>query len=180
MKYLKFISYLSVLLFSLSACGPKLTPFTERLYQQSNWTKGDLKKIQFYLSDDVRLTRALGRGSSEIVKGKIKIEDGREVEEVVIPKMTPGIFLFSPKDKRFAVSFEDSDARFLMFGPNPKKGDRYVLLASEWRGRRGTVRYDDKEWTVDADDAIANLMVDLKKIRKVEVSRRTAGGRKIE
>jgi len=163
----------------LASCSPKLTPFTQRLYTESNWTKAELKQIQFYLSEDIKLKRALSGGSSEIANGKIRIEDGRQIEEVVIPKMTPGIFLFSPKDNRFAISFEDSDARFLMFGPNPKANNRYVLLASEWKGRTGKVKYDDKTWRIDANDAIANLLVDLKKVRKVTVNSRTAGGRKI-
>lgn len=164
----------------LASCSPRLTPFTQRLYEESKWTKAELKKIQFYLSEDIKLKRSLSGGSSEIINGKIKIEDGREIEEVVIPKMTPGVFVFSPKEKRFAISFEDSDARFLMFGPNPKAGNRYVLLASEWKGRVGKVKYDDKNWRVDADDAISNLLVDLKKIRKTTVSSRTAGGRKVD
>jgi hypothetical protein len=94
--------------------------------------------------------------------------------------MTPGVFVFSPKEKRFAISFEDSDARFLMFGPNPKAGNKYVLLASEWKNRRGKVQYDDKTWRVSADDAVSSLLVDLKKVRKVSVSSRTAGGRKVD
>lgn len=164
----------------LASCSPRLTPFTQSLYEESNWTKADLKKIQFYLSEDIKLKRSLSGGTSEIINGKIKIENGREIEEVIIPKMTPGVFVFSPKEKRFAISFEDSDARFLMFGPNPRRSNRYVLLASEWKGRTGKVKYDDKTWRVDADDAIANLLVDLKKIRKTTVSSRTAGGRKID
>ena len=177
---LENILYLSLFALVLASCSPRLTPFTQQLYEESNWSKADLKKIQFYLSEDIRLKRSLTGGSSEIVNGKIKIENGREIEEVVIPKMTPGVFVFSPKEDRFAISFEDSDARFLMFGPNPKNGNRYVLLASEWKGRTGTVKYDEKEWGVNADDAIANLLVDLKKVRKTTVSTRTAGGRKID
>ena len=175
----KFFLFLALFGFLMTSCSPRLTPFTQRLYEESNWSKADLKRIQFYLSEDIKLKRALSGGTSEIINGKIKIEDGRKIEEVVIPKMTPGVFLFSPKDNRFAISFEDSDARFLMFGPNPKAGNRYVLLASEWQGRTGKVKYDDKTWRVSADDAIANLMVDLKKIRKVTVNSRTAGGRKV-
>lgn len=177
---LKNILPLFVIGLFLASCSPRLTPFTQRLYEESNWTKAELKRIQFYLSEDIKLKRSLSGGSSEIINGKIKIEDGREIEEVVIPKMTPGVFVFSPKEKRFAISFEDSDARFLMFGPNPKAGNRYVLLASEWKGRTGKVKYDDKTWRVDANDAIANLLVDLKKVRKTSVSSRTAGGRKID
>ena len=164
----------------MGSCSPRLTHFTQRLYEESDWTKGELKKIQFYLSDDIVLKRKLSGGSSEIVNGKIKIENGEKIQEVVIPKMTPGVFVFSPKSKRFAVSFEESDAKYLMFGPNPKANGRYVLLASEWNRRMGKVKYDDKNWRVSADDALAGLMVDLKKVRKVEVNSRQAGGRRVD
>jgi hypothetical protein len=179
---MKLKSSLPLLLIGLflASCSPRLTPFTQRLYEESGWTKAELKRIQFYLSEDIVLKRSLSGGSSEIVNGKIKIENGQEIEEVVIPKMTPGVFVFSPKEKRFAISFEDSDARFLMFGPNPKAGNKYVLLASEWKNRRGKVQYDDKTWRVSADDAVSSLLVDLKKVRKVSVSSRTAGGRKVD
>ena len=179
---MKLKSSLPLLLIGLflASCSPRLTPFTQRLYEESRWTKAELKKIQFYLSEDIKLKRSLSGGSSEIINGKIKIENGQEIEEVIIPKMTPGVFVFSPKDERFAISFEDSDARFLMFGPNPRAGNKYVLLASEWKNRRGKVKYDDKTWRVSADDAIASLLVDLKKVRKVSVSSRTAGGRKVD
>jgi hypothetical protein len=62
------------------------------------------------------LKRELSGGSSEIISGKIKIENGRQIEEVVIRKGTPGAFLFSPRNDRFAISFEeDGDSRW--FGP---------------------------------------------------------------
>ena len=107
--------------------------------------------------------------------------DGKKVEEVVVRKGTPGVLIFMPKEKRFAVSFENNnDERYLMFGPNPKAGNRYVLLASDWKRRRGEVRYDGKSYYTPSESAYAALMVDLKKIRKVQVKSRTAKGRKID
>ena len=67
-----------------------------------------------------------------------------------------------------------------MFGPNPKAGNRYVLWASEWKRRRGKVTYEGRKYSVDGRSAIASLMVDMKKIRKVAVKSRTAGGRRID
>ncbi|MEM0994546.1 MAG: hypothetical protein AAGI49_16040, partial [Bacteroidota bacterium] len=68
---------------------------------------------------------------------------------------------------------------YLMFGPNPKASNRYLLLASEWKKRGGMVTYGGKRYRVDSDDAYATLMVDLRKVRKVSVKSRTAGGRKV-
>lgn len=172
--------YYSLLALLLSSCGPTLSPFTQRLYEEQRWTEGDLRRIQFYLSDDLVLTRAVTGGGSDIVRGEIRIEDGREIERIVIRRHTPGVFVFSPKEDRFAVSFENDDQRYLIFGPNPRTGDRYTLLASDWNRRAGTVTYDGRPWQVNASDAFAGLLVDLRRIRNQEVRSRVAGGRKVE
>ena len=176
----KLITLTAILLLGLSSCSPTLTPFTKRLYEEQRWSEPELKRIQFYVSDDIVLRRQISGGSSDIISGEIKIVNGREVEEVVVRRGTPGVFLFSPKEERFAVSFEDGGKdRFLVFGPNPKAGGRFVLLASEWNRRIGTVSYEGRKFTVESTSAFSSLMVDLKKINKTSVNSRTAGGRKI-
>lgn len=168
----------AAILFSLSSCSPTLSPFTQRLYDENNWSESELKRVQFYLSNDIILRRQASSASSRIEEGTIQVRNGRRVEEVVIRKGTPGVLLFIPKDNRFAVSFEDND-KYLMFGPNPKAGDRYALLASDWNNRQGKVTYGDGKYWVDANNGIANLMVDLKRARNTSVKSRTAGGRKV-
>ncbi|MBI5916510.1 MAG: hypothetical protein HY842_14125, partial [Bacteroidetes bacterium] len=128
----------------LSSCSNKLSYFTQDLQERYRWRDDELKKIQFYVSQDIVLKRELTGGSTDIVSGKIKIEDGRQIEEVVIRKGTPGAFLFSPKDERFAIGFEEGSERYLIFGPSPKYSDRFVLLASDWDKRTGSVTYDNK------------------------------------
>ena len=176
---MKYIALFLVLI-TAASCGPNLRPFTQNLYDQYQWSDNELERIQFYLSDDVVLTRQLTGGSSEIISGEIKIIDGRKVEQVVIRRGTPGVLLFKPKQNRFAIGFEsNADERYLIFGPNPKAGDRYSLLASDWNRRDGTVTYDGRKWSVNSGSAFSSLMVDLKKINKVENSSRTAGGRRV-
>ncbi|MCB0546983.1 MAG: hypothetical protein KDD19_05300 [Phaeodactylibacter sp.] len=170
-----------LLMLAFSSCGPTLSPFTEQLYRQNRWSENELKRIQFYLSEDIVMRRELTGSKSEIVSGEIKMIDGRQVEEVVIRKGTPGVLLFLPEDNRFAISFEDGGKeRFLVFGPNPKVEGRYVLLASEWKRRAGMVTYEGKKWNVDNRSAYASLLVDLKKVNKISVESRTARGRRVD
>ena len=170
---------LSIVLLGFS-CSPHLSPFTQELYQNSNWTVDDLKQIQFYLSKDIVLYRKVSKGESSIHGGKIKIKKGQKIEEIIIEAGTPGVVLFSPKKDRLAVSFESNgNDRFLIFGPNPKVGDRYVLLAKDWKKHRGKISYDDKIYFTDSESAYASLLVDLKKVGKVSHSKRTASGRKL-
>ena len=165
----------------LASCGPTLSPFTEDLARDYNWSESDLKKIQFYLSEDVVIWRARRRGTSEITRGEIKIRDGREVEEIIFTKGTPGILLFIPKENRYAVSFEDNDNDlFLMFGPNPRADDKFVLLASDWDKKKGKITYGGEKYYTSADNAFACLMVDLTEFRRTDIDSRRAKGRRIE
>ena len=165
----------------LISCSASLTPFTQDLYDKHRWTESELKKIQFYLSEDVLLTRQMTSGESHITGGKIRIENGRRIEEIRIPAYTPGVLLFMPREKRFAVSFESQDNDlYLMFGPNPKMRNRYALLAKEWEGDQGKVHYNGNLYDVDTRSAFASLMVDLKKTWTTEYNSRRAEGRRVE
>jgi hypothetical protein len=140
----------------------------------------DLRKIQFYVSRDIVLYRDFNSGESKIEAGKVRMVNGKKVEEVVIAKGTPGVLTSNPKNDRLAISFESgNDGRYLMFGPNPKVGDRYVLLAKEWRKNGGVISYDGRAYKTDKESAYSALMIDLKKIKKTEVNRRVAKGRKL-
>ena len=97
---MKMIKYCLLLLgfgTLLTSCSPTLSPFTQNLYEDNNWTEGDLRKIQFYLSDDIVLYRELTGGNSEIIEGEIKVVNGRKRDQITFRRGTPGVFLFSPK-----------------------------------------------------------------------------------
>ncbi|MEM6723765.1 MAG: hypothetical protein AAF598_06980, partial [Bacteroidota bacterium] len=163
MQILRHFSLLALVVLGMSSCSKDLSPFTKTLYQQNRWSENELSQIQFYLSDDIVIRRQIRDASSEIISGEIKMVDGREIEEVIIPKGTPGVLVDVKDNKRdFAISFERG--RFLMFGPNPKMDGKYVLMASDWRDRRGKVNYDGKTFYTEPGNGFATLMVDLKKI----------------
>jgi len=173
--------YLTVVFFSFQSCSPTLSPFTERLVEENRWSERDLKKIQFYLSEDIVLTRELGGSASEIISGEIKMINGRRVEQVIMKKGTAGVLMFSPKQERMAVSFEEGgDERYLMFGSNSKAKGHYLLLAKEWNRRIGKVTYEGKLYRVQGKSAYAGLMVDLKRLNKTIYDARRASGRTVE
>lgn len=163
----------------LSSCSKNLTPFTQDLYDDFDWTENELSQIQFYLSNDIVLWRDKGTDETTISKGTIKIKDGREVEEINFKKGTPGVFVFSPKQNRFGISFEEDDSRYLMFGPNKKARNRYVLLAKDWSKRTGKITYDNKVWRTSTESAFATLLVDLEKARTTKYRKKTVGGRTV-
>lgn len=182
MKNLKLLMFLFVGLTFLTSCSDKLTPFTQRLYEEQGWSEAELKKIQFYTSDDITLFRELNQGDSKIVSGEIKIRNGKKVDEVKIRKGTPGVLLFQPKEDKFAISFEsDDDEKFLIFGASERRGGRYQLLAKDWKKRGyGKVVYAGNNYRVSSESAYAALLVDLDRKRSTKVKSRTARGRTVD
>ncbi len=180
------MNYFNIILVSalilLCGCSPRLTPFTLDLYDEYGWSDDDLKKIQFYLSEDIILRRGVSEGASSINSGKIKIVNGKKIEETIIRKGTPGVFLFRPKEDRFAVSFEPGDHRFLIFGPSKKRDGKYTLRATKWdkEQRQGQVSYDGKKYFTPTKSAYAILMVDLEKAGTTKIKSRTAKGRTVD
>lgn len=163
----------------LSSCSRNLSYFTENLYDNNNWSESELKKVQFYLSEDIRLVRVSRRGNSDISDGQIQLDERRKVDEVVIRKGTPGTLIFAATTDRFAVCFDEDPDYYLMFGPNPKAGGRYVLLAKDWRKRGGIISYGGAEYQTGAESAFAALMVDIKNARRSVKRSTTASGRTV-
>lgn len=178
MKYSSVLLFFTILILGLSSCGKKLSHFTQSIYNDFDWTENELKRIQFYLSDDIVLYRQLRAEDSRITNGKIRVKNGSEVEEIVFEKGTPGVLIFSPEKNRFAISFESNDD-FLMFGPNPKAGGRYLLLAKDWSRSSGKVTYKGKTYETSTESAYAALLVDIKKLQQTKYKRKKVEGRTV-
>ena len=166
---------------ALSSCAPTLNFYTKDIHDTNRWSESELKRIQFYLSGEIRLWREINRGETRITRGKIIMVNGREAEEVVVAKGTPGVYLFSPQKNHYAISFEGGeDDKYLVFGPSEKVKGRYVLLAKEWEKSYGKVTYGGRLFNTPNESAYAYLMVDLDKTRKTRISSTKIGGRKVE
>lgn len=179
MKSIKFIFFGLLGIFLLSSCGPTLKPFTKSLYEEYDWSERDLQNVQFYLSNDIVLTRKATGYETSIKEGKIRVKEGKKVEKVVIKRGTPGVIVFIPKKNRFAVSFDKDDNKFLMFGPDRKAQGRFVLLAQDWEKNRGELTYNNERYFTTSESALAHLMVDIKAAAKVRYSKEKATGRTV-
>ena len=90
------------------------------------------------------------------------------------------MFLFSPKEERFAISFEQAEPpKYLMFGPNPKYGNRYVLLGKDWNRNSGTISYQNESWFTTSESAYACLLVDLKRATSIERTSEIVKGQRV-
>jgi hypothetical protein len=174
--------YYSIFFISLFAvsCSPVYSYFTDDLYQDQKWSQEDVQRIQFYLSEDIVLSRTLADDQSKIKEGKITIQNDSRVEQLVLKSGTPGTLVMMPKENRFGVSFENDDQAYLMFGPNPKVENHYCLLAQSWEQDYGEIHYKDNLYHVGAESADACLMIELKKTGNEEHVSQTVSGRKLK
>lgn len=172
------ILLLFVIITAFSSCK-NLVPYTDNMRKQHNWSEDQVRRIQFYVSHEIILHRELSEGNTKIVSGKIKMMNGKQVEEIIIREGTKGVLTEMPKENKMLVSFEVDDAHYLSFGISPSSGDKYVLLASDWNNGMGTVHYAGETFTTDPDSKYAYLMVDLRRLQKLDVKQRFAKGRTV-
>lgn len=179
MKNMKYFFFLFIVALLLGSCGPTLRPFTKSMYDEYGWTERDLQNVQFYLSQDILLTRKAKGHESSIKDGKIRVKEGRKIEKIIIKKGTPGVLVFIPKKNRFAISFDQDDNKYLMFGPNSSANGRFVLLARDWDRQVGEMTYNNETYYTTSESALAHLLVDIKAAAKVKYTRERASGRSI-
>ena len=175
MKYLSLCC--GLILFA--SCGQNLKYFTTDLYDQYRWSDAELKRIQFYVSQDIVLYRGSSDGGTRIKDGQIRVESARNVEEVVIKRGTPGVFIDSPRNNHFAIRFEDERDHYLMFGPNKKAGGRFLLMAKDWDSNSGEITYGGQVYETTSASAYAALMVDIKRAKKTKDRSKTAEGQRL-
>ena len=168
----------ALIMLTLGSCK-NLVPYTDALKARYSLTDDQMKHLQFYVSDPIVLHRKINSANStQVTAGKIKVINGEQVEEVIVPQGTKGI-LVKNADGKLEVSFEKGDDYYLRFGGNPNRNNAYVLLASDWQGKVGVVTYAGNKYTTSPESADALLMIDIHKIQSYQKNERVAKGRKV-
>lgn len=172
----KLIIFLSLITI-LSSCKT-LTPFTETIRQKNNLTLQDLKNIQFYTSNDILLNREINGSKNQIISGRIKTVNNRQIEEIFIPINTACLVVDTSKNGSIKLSFSDNDEKSLTFGVT-QNTSRYVLLAESWNGKEGTVHYGSDIYITKGLSYDACLLVNMKELLKIKRKFKVEKGRKL-
>jgi hypothetical protein len=95
-------------------------PVTQELRNEHRLSSQDLENLQFYNSHEIVLRRELARGDRQVTGShKLLVIAGRQVEEVVIAKHTPGVVV-DVGEGVLRVSFEQGTSlEFAVRGPEP-------------------------------------------------------------
>src|ERR1700729_3566295 len=104
-------------------------PFTRDLRQKLDKENIDLKQVQFYVDQKLILSRNLGDQRIAVSSGVVKLENGKYVNEVIVPSFTPGVCEGS-EGERLLINFEKSNNN-LAFGPGSGYAfNEYVLYGT--------------------------------------------------
>ncbi|MBS1665625.1 MAG: hypothetical protein JST68_31590 [Bacteroidetes bacterium] len=178
----------STLSFLFSCSSSKMSrnnfvPFTRDLRQKLEKENIDLKQVQFYVDQKLILSRNLGDQRIAVTSGVVKLENGKYINEVIVPSFTPGICEGSEGDK-LMISFEKGNNN-LAFGPGSGYTfNEFVLYGTEWKNGTAAVTYDSNKFRARCgtcqDVASATLVIRKSVAAKMERKSRTLKGRTVE
>ena len=158
-----------------SSCSRKVA-FTSNIQNEYKFSEDNLKKIQFYTSDEIVLVRTKKEGNVTVEQGTLLIKNEDNVEKIIIKKNTPCVLEKVIDNNKFLYSFEYGANRVLLFG-NDSNG-YYSLMAKEWKNKVGEVKYTDKSYlTVNGN---VYLLIKVKNLRKLKGRQRTVKGVKVK
>lgn len=168
----------------VSACSPKIY-FTEETKDQLERNEVALNNVQYYNSETIVLVRQIKKEEVNVVSGKVKMEQGRYIEEIVIKSHTPGVFTES-NGKVLFISFEDGDNKVIPFVKiKSRSGDNppiYQVGSLEWTNKNGkkvgVINYGDNKYSIVSGDK-SRLLISKDVLYKREVKSHVAKGRKI-
>src|ERR1700733_8942820 len=154
-------------------------PFTRDLKLKLEKENIDLKQVQFYVDQKLILSRNLGDQKVEVHSGVVKLENGKFINEVIVPAFTPGVCEGAENDK-LMVSFEKGNNN-LAFGPGSGYTfNDYVLYGTEWRNGTAAVTFDSNKFRARCgtcqDVASATLVIKKSELDKMERKTRTLKG----
>src|SRR3954469_16949404 len=94
---LLFATTLAIFSLFMASCSSSrvsranLVPFTKDLRAKLEKENIDLKQVQFYIDQKLVLDRNLGDQKIEVTSGVVKLENGKYINQVVVPAFTPGV-----------------------------------------------------------------------------------------
>lgn len=184
---MKSLSLATLIVFTLSSCSLNRMLLTVDTKQQIEKAGVDIKEVQFYNSEEIILARQLNKEELKVAEGKVRIENGKNIDEIIIPANTPGICELND-EKTLKVSFDAGDGKTIPFlverkGDVVTSGSYFKIGAKKWvrtnRGRKvGKLDYEGQVYNI-VRGAESRLMIDKAVLNRVKRDTRVAKGRKL-
>ncbi|MFY8004147.1 MAG: hypothetical protein ACOVNR_04865, partial [Chitinophagaceae bacterium] len=124
-----------------------LTPFTKDLFNKLLSNQIDLKRVQFYIDQEMILNRYMENGKMEVTNGVIKFVNGKNVNEIIIPAGTPCAAEYIEGDA-IRVSFDKTGSTFRFQNSRSFSPDYFVLTGANWKDGTCEIEYDGSRYRV--------------------------------
>jgi hypothetical protein len=174
----KTLLYAAVTGLFLSSCSPKV-PYTSYLATKYQLTEADLKKVQFYTSEDIILSTKESSSKTETENGNIVVSSNTAEDQIIIKKGTPGILEKQVGTDKVYISFEVGEGKFLVFGSTGQR-EPFRLQAENWNEGKGKLTYGGKTYYASGYSGTAHLLVYIKKFQKKKSNQKVVEGRKVQ
>ncbi|MGB0917320.1 MAG: hypothetical protein ACPGU4_07000 [Flavobacteriales bacterium] len=171
----------------LSSCSINRMLLTVDTKQQIEKAGVDIKQVQFYNSEEIILARQIKKEEINVAEGKVRIENGKHIEEIIIPANTPGVCELN-NEKTLKVSFDAGDGKTIPFlvekrGEVVSSGSYFKIGAKKWvrtsRGRKvGKLDYEGEIYNI-VRGSDSKLMIDKSVLNRVKRDTHVAKGRKL-
>lgn len=168
------IMIISLTLFSCS--NSRKIAYTSDIQKAHKFSEENLKKVQFYTSEEIVLVQTKQDGDVIISNGKLVVRNNKDIEKIIIPKNTKCVLESIVDDNKFTFSFEVGQGRVLLFG-NDGEGRFSLMAKGGFENGAGIIPYADKNYVTTNGGAF--LMISAKKLNKLKAKERVIRGRTI-
>lgn len=164
-----------IILIIASSCNSTIY-FTQDMRNNLNDNNLNVEDVQFYVSRKLVLKRNLTYDETKIARGEIKLENGKYVEEIIIPKNTQGVAI-DFNNRSIDVAFEQGFNRDLKFVINDES--LYQITALEWENDYGIIKYDTLMYFMEPGGDRSLLKVKKDNIYNYQKKKRVVKGRSV-
>ena len=116
-------------------------PFTRDLYNKLRASNIDFRLVQFYIDQQLVLTRGLDKNALTVESGVIKYANGKYVNEILINQLTPCLVDSIDADG-FRMKFDKNNKNTLKFINNKYSPDFFIFSGTNWKDGGCDVMYD--------------------------------------
>ena len=161
----------------------EFVPFTKDLQARLERNNIDVRQVQFYVDQKLILSRYLDNDKTQVSSGKVRLENGKYINEVIINPFTPGV-CEDVSNGNLMISFEKGSSD-LGFGlGSGYTANQYVLYGYDWRNGTAVVNFDNNKFRARCgtctDVAMARLMIKRDVVGRIEKKTKVLEGRKVE
>jgi hypothetical protein len=185
-KYFSILIALIAITMTFSSCK-SLSQFSTEMVKKHDLDETRLKQIQFYNGADrtpIILEKELKSSNTSVIKGKLIIRDGQEIDRVIIKPGTKGAAFTVDSAGALIVCFSKDNKNLLTFGPDATKQGNYILYSIKNTKKELFVYYGGygeqyKYKVASSFGDIPGLYLNLKELSDKKENGRVEKGRKI-